>query len=565
MSRTRSGSGRGIAVPPPCGLRQNTRRSPFVAVALATILVIQSPAFAHNESVHQRMTDYAYHVMLAAKAHADGSEMSERLRILLDRLATDDPGLHSFYSDAGQAVERLRALKSGLPVDTTTCLTPGLVNLVGSGAPDWQLPPGMILTDARMDQVRLPVTVLYGHSTPVCGIDEFWAPSGVLASVNPGTLITRDHTGQTLGYWAAAPDKEVSDWVLRSTTLDVLQNPVVISGIGAGVSVSVSVACALACGLFPIACAACPFAAVGAGGLVIDEITSIDADSLESEDYVGFGHFIDMKSTPAHQTFFDEKPGKFMERAGPAGVPDPTELLVTMIFDLAGVHINHHGSLGPKNYEIVLGSSGGMGSDFHRNTTARGAMEWESPKVPHLQLTPVDNLGMFGYLGAKAGKGTPREAMRLGWPLHAIGDASVPMHAVGASGYGHRPYEDSVEMVYDKLVGSANLGASLDTVGEVMVRALVWRNFIQNWRSTHASTEVPVRDLVTAVAATTLQKANAQPAVFKADKSLVYIVDQDSATAAYDNPAMAVIQRDLLIEGIAAKLAFLVSVTEVNP
>ena len=61
------------------------------------------------------------------------------------------------------------------------------------------------------------------------------------------------------------------------------------------------------------------------------------------------------------------------------------------------------------------------------------------------------------------------------------------MHAVGASGYGHRPYEDAVDMVYNNLVGSSSTPASLSTVTEVLVRALKWRTFIQNWRSAHAA------------------------------------------------------------------------------
>jgi hypothetical protein len=95
---------------------------------------------------------------------------------------------------------------------------------------------------------------------------------------------------------------------------------------------------------------------------------------------------------------------------------------------------------------------------------------------------------------------------------------------------------------------------------------LKWRTFIQNWRAAHGNTtEVPVRDLVTAVAATTRQKAAAQPAVFKPDLSIVYVLDEDLATAGYVTPAMAAIQRDLVIEAIAAEMAFLVSVTEVTP
>jgi hypothetical protein len=530
---------------------------------LAAVLAL--PVQAHNEPVHQAMTDYAYHVLLAGERFAQGGRMSARLRSALSSLEKSNPGLTKFYADAAAAAPKLRALASGLPLDTTPCISPPLIALFGGVQPNWALPSGTTLDTLPMRRVRLPVTVHWGHGAAACAIDDTYAPSGELASVNPGTLATRDYTGQTLGYWAAAPDKETKDWVLRSTTLEALQNPVVLAGIGASVTVAVSAVCILACGLFPPACVACPFVAVGAGGIVMDEIASIDADSLESEDYVGFGHFVDMKPTPASPAFFDSKPGKFMERAGPAGVPDTTEDLVTILFDLGGIHVNHAEAQAPKNYQTILGASGAIGTDFHRNSTARTPSQWETPTIPHLQLTAVDNLAMFGYREARANKGTPLEAKRLGWPLHAIGDASVPMHAVGASGYGHRPYEDSVAMVFDQLVGSGSTAASVSAIGQVVQRAFKWRKFIQDWRALNATSEVPVRDLVTAVAEATRAKASAKPAVFKAAASIVYIVDEDGATAMYDNSAMAAIQRDLVLEGIAAELAFLMSVTEVAP
>lgn len=537
-----------------------------LSLVLAASLAFPFPARAHNEAVHQRMTDYAYHVLLAAAMFSQRGPMSKRLRTALQRLEMANPGLTRLYADAAVAVPKLRALPSGLPLDPTPCVTPFLVTLFGGAAPDWQLPSGASLDTLPMRFVRLPVGIHYGYGVPVCAIDENYAPSGELSSLDAsGNFTRRDHTGVTLGYWAAAPDKETKDWVLRSTTLEVLQNPAVVAGIGASVTVAVSAACVLACGLFPPACVACPFVAVGVGGDVIDEITSIDADSLESEDYVGFGHFIDMKPTPASPPPFDAKPGKFMQRAGPNGVPDITEDLVTLLFDLGGIHVNHAEAQAPTNYQIVLGASGAIGDDFHRNSKVRSPAQWETPTIPHLQLTPVDNLAMFGYEEAKANKGTPLEAKRLGWPLHAIGDASVPMHAVGASGYGHRPYEDAVEMVYDALVGSGSAAASVNAISQVMLRALKWRKFIQDKRALHGTTEVPVRDLVTAVAANTRQKAAAQPGVFNAAASLAYILDEDGAVAAYDNPAMAAIQRDLLLEGIAAELAFLLSMTEVTP
>ena len=150
------------------------RRSPALVALLTVMIAAPSPALAHNESVHQRMTDYAYHVMLAAKARAEGGDMSERLRVLLQRLEKEHPGMKQFYAAAGTSVRQLREMKSGLPVDETSCVTQGLIALVGGGAPNWELPSGTTITDARMEDVRLPVTKDYGYGTPVCGLDEGW-------------------------------------------------------------------------------------------------------------------------------------------------------------------------------------------------------------------------------------------------------------------------------------------------------------------------------------------------------------------------------------------------------
>lgn len=539
-------------------------RSSKVALVMAALLLLGPAARAHNEPVHQRMTDYAYHVLVAAAAFRESGPMSERLRVMLTQLAERDPAFRELFKDAARARPKLLGLKSGLPDDATPCASAYLTGLFSGPTPNWNLPPDTPLAELPMSEVWMPITVHYGHGAASCAIDENWVPSGELSSVNPGGFLGRDHTGVILGYWAAAPDKETKDWVLRSTTLEVLQNPAVVSGLGLGATVTVSAVCALICGFFPVSCALCPAVGVGAGAAVVDEITSIDADSLESEDFVGFGHFIDMKPNAPGLSFFDEKPAKLIERAGPDGLPDATELLVTALFDLGGLHVNHSESLAPKNYEIVLGA-GPIGADFHPNTVPRAPSQWEGPTAAHLQLTAVDNLGSFGYGEARSLRGTAQEAYRLGWPLHALGDASVPMHAVGASGYGHRPYEDAVDMVFDALVGSNSTGMSVETVRQVLERALVWRQLIRDWRALHDSTEVPIRDLVTAVAETTRQRSMAQPEVFKPDASLRYILDQDAAIAAYDNPAMAAFQRDLLIEGIAAELAFLISYTEVAP
>lgn len=532
-------------------------------VFLSLLMVLPLPSRAHNESVHQRMTDFAYHVLLAGARYDEGGEMAGRLRSALDNLSQADPEFATLFAAAAAAVPRLQAIQSGLPLDLAPCDADALGVLFDGESPDWMLPDGTALNELPLGQVRLPVGISYGYGVTVCDINKDYEPSGLLDSVNPGPLDERDHTGVTLGYWAASPDKETKDWILRSTTLETLQNPAVLAAVAASVSVQVSALCVLACGFFPPACIACPIVAIGSAGVVIDEITSIDADSLESEDYVGFGHFIDMKPVPAAPTQYDIRPAKLSERAGPNGIPDLTEDLVTLLFDIGGIHVNHAESLAPTNYQITTGGSGVTGPDFHPNSIARTAQEWEISTVPHMQLTAVDNLSLFGYEQSKQGGTT--QARRLGWPLHALADATVPMHAVGASGYGHRPYEDRVEMVFDSMVGAGTIAASAATVADVMQRTLRWRKFIEGMRIMRGTTEVPVRNLVTAVAAVTRLRAAALPAVYQAQLSLLYLTDEDAAIAGYDTATLNAAQRDLLLEGIAAEAAFLIAVTEVAP
>jgi hypothetical protein len=449
-----------------------------------------------------------------------------------------------------------------LPDDSTPCLDPAAAAVLGA-VPDWQLAANTTLAETSLGNLHLAPDTAYANNNASCGFDASWTPSGILADVNPATVNSGDHTGVTLGYWTSSPDNLAQDWVFRSTTLETLQNPAVAAAIGAGTSALISVACAIACGLMPFLCPLCPAIALGGGIAVIDEITSVDADHIQDADlFSGLGHFVDMKQSPANA--FDEKPGKLDERAGLTGQPDSMELMLTAAFDLGGLHVNFSSSDGPHNYEIL------SGADFHTDSVPRVAPDWETETGAHIFYTPVDNLAKFGWDKFVADKDllfTTETAHDLAWPLHAIGDATVPMHVLGTSGDGHRPYEDLVEMKWDELVKSSNKSQSLSTITGVVTRAPAWRNLILSWRAAHNnSPDVPIRDLVTAVAAQTLAKAKATPNIFKSGASVDYFLgSKSSAEAQYDNAAMAAIQRDLIIDAIAATLAFLTSTAEELP
>lgn len=548
------------------------RRSKSITLLVLLGLVFgQMPLEAHNAPVHQKMTDYAYEVMLAMQKYLQKNplELPTDVDVLLKRLADQNPELKTLYGDAAKAVNRLRQLPSGLPDDWTPCQSPVKIAALGV-FPDWMLAPNTTLAQTELGALRFAVTTDYAVTSSDCGINLSWKPSGVLAKSNPPAPSHRDHTGVTLGYWASTPDNLADDWVFRSTTLKTLQNPAVAASIGVGVSVAVSLACAALCGLMPALCPACPAIAVGAGKDIIDEIDNPDPEHLtDASLFTGLGHFIDMKPSPANA--FDEKPGKNSERAGPAGDPDATELIVMAGFDLLGLHVNFDASDAPHHYEILSGGDG------HANSVPRTAPDWETATAAHIDFTPVDNLAKFGwgnFVAANLVPGLPGQtaaAHDLAWPLHAFGDATVPMHVVGTSGEGHRPYEDVADMAFDDSMGSDpkvpnDSALSLQIVGKIVTRTLAWRTFIQNWRAANSSTDVPVRDMVTLLAKQTLIKSQAHPDVFNAKASAIYLlVSKSDAEQAYDTPAMAAIQRDLNIDGIAAMLAFLMSATEVVP
>src|SRR5262245_50754625 len=238
----------------------------LVALLVALVSNTAAPVWAHNERVHQLITDYAYHVALAMSQFPPSS--GTQPPVLLNELAallTEHPELGTFYVAAHAAVPKLRALPSGLPEEHKPCIDVGLIPLVhfkANAMLDWLLPAKLSLEQRPLSAVIYPVAANYNAENVACGIDKHYEPGGALTAINPGTKSTspptpletftsRDHTGVTLGYWAAGPDRELEDWVFRSTMLEDFQNPAVLAAIAVGTTGLVSLGCVLACGVFP--------------------------------------------------------------------------------------------------------------------------------------------------------------------------------------------------------------------------------------------------------------------------------------------------------------------------
>jgi hypothetical protein len=114
-------------------------------------------------------------------------------------------------------------------------------------------------------------------------------------------------------------------------------------------------------------------------------------------------------------------------------------------------------------------------------------------------------------------------------------------------------------------VGSSDNAVSAATIQAVVQRGLVWRKTIQQWRTQNGQPqEIPVRDLVTALATQTHAKGLAVPGLYQPSASLEDQFGSSAlAQALYDTPAIAAFQRDTVIDGMALKLAILVSLGEV--
>ena len=290
----------------------------------------------------------------------------------------------------------------------------------------------------------------------------------------------------------------------------------------------------------------------------LDSLVPIIGD-IKSDDIVGMSHHIDI---PLGNKDYDDTSGLLTVRAGPLGVPGALELFAIAGADAAGVTVRYDDSNAPKNYDVA-NAQDGLPNSKHRD-----AADWEFLPFPHLPMPPVDNLAWYGNGQYSAPPGN-FNTKYLGYVLHALADASVPMHVAGAFGWGHRPYEDAVTVLQSLPDASLLRGrrqtepARLNNI--VLPRAEAYYKIISDWRAQnpgHAS-DVPVRALVTAVAQTSWSIAQTDPSLFNDALSVVYLASGDTATLIYT--LKSAVMQQLTDEAVAASIAFLVATGEVLP
>lgn len=552
------------------------------------MLLGSAPAGAYNTKTHQNVVEMSYGLMRAA--NAPGPE----------KVTPDNPppGYAEFESAMGEAVEFWRDQASGLPPHAATCTSDGDRKQVTAAS------------SQCLQAVGIAIDGGWIKDPGDCPIVSDWAPGGFLNDLDPlhpppTPHTDGDHTGNILGFWSRGPDQNIDDAHLWFRATNALGLGTMLGagkvGFEAGVtSILVPIYCAA-----QVICDALSFFDLcspskdcfeqaqhdsssvdvidDAAGLIpgVDDLTDKDFEGL-----TGAWHHVSMN--PGNSNTYDDRQGLFFEEAGP--FPSAIDLAVLIGGDIAGLSIYYDKSDGPKHYQITAGG------DFHPNTIYRDKAAWEAVTLMHLPFEPVDNLGWYGWAKWKA----TGDTAFIGYPLHALADAAAPHHIVGAVGHGHRPFEDATDQRWlwlrhvllpdedqtptslQELIrfGSPQHATQVVQARRILARAFDYRTLILNWRQTHGiAADVPVRDLVTAVAQTSYAYAtdrfstfNTTPWPFNDAASLLYLDDQGAARDQYlyfesqdaelDNDALT---RPLLEEAIAATIAFLTSAAERPP
>jgi hypothetical protein len=246
---------------------------------------------------------------------------------------------------------------------------------------------------------------------------------------------------------------------------------------------------------------------------------------------------------------------------------DPLELVLMAYFDTSGLSVNYDKSDGVANY------TADNANDGMANTIRRGKGDWQFTTIAHTPFEPVNNLAWFGWTHFRDEQIHP--VRMLGWPLHAIGDATVPHHVMGTSAWGHRPFEDSQEQIWSSVWNFkiGQIGTQRPAVERTLRRAFEYWKLIQAWRAANGGTkDIPIRQIVMQIASHTHDYAMAQHVAtggdwpFSMGASTTYLIAKNASIKAYsDTDGAAEKVRPLYEDGMGATIALFVAAAEFFP
>ena len=128
--------------------------------------------------------------------------------------------------------------------------------------------------------------------------------------------------------------------------------------------------------------------------------------------------------------------------------PSGIDQAIMLSGDLLFLNLDASESNGCSRYEITEDET-----SFPRPSDDRADWSWQSETIGHTQYSPIDNFALFGHMRLQSSISEGKFGIGgMGWPLHAIGDVTVPMHVVGTTGWGHRPWEDFIDDTWGPLM-----------------------------------------------------------------------------------------------------------------
>lgn len=555
----------------------------FVLCAGLAVLTTARPAHAYNDQQHQGMVAVAYKAMVAAALEDgcaapidfQGGTPSAGIKDLPDAAVcgANTVGCQADWNEFLRQTERsmrfLRGIDAGLPHDDQC---PALLSTAGNLG---QIPFAVgtqYHRDGGCDLVHARIAPP-GEKTRFCSSPALLCNESSIYQF----LAPDDHTGDLLGYWATEADHDPSTVALGFKPVNPLLGKALDE---ADEAVETGVAAAL----IPIVCAWDYL--FGDGDDCIKHARSLaDAATPLDEingaipvlfprhdfDFLGLWHFIDVVDDDSP---CDDVRGMLYERAGPRRVPDALDVLIMIGTDLGMQYISYDESTGTRLFNITDPGDGDQPSCNRERT------DWEATSLGHTILAPVDNLGLFGWKEfALAGA---RKARSLGWPMHAIGDAVAPHHVLGTTGWGHRPFEDSAEWNWPRVLYqdvtpiSALRVAQYAQLRRILVQGFAYWRRLAELRATRPASAtfnaIPIRAFVTELArqtaadATTVGGLPAWP--LDPTLSVPYWVDQAGSRTysieQYTDADDVVRTRALLERGSAATVAFLTAVAQLG-
>ncbi|HET9958355.1 MAG TPA: hypothetical protein VFQ61_27860 [Polyangiaceae bacterium] len=498
------------------------------AALVAAVAASTAPASAYQHKGHQLTADLAWQVMVATQ-RSDLLTIPDLNVARLDKFpgpGAEPPEWREFILDIDRAIALLSESASGLDVPKASGAK--CKEHLGSATAPYPNPGDV--TGCRLRELQFsPAKEWFDAGEETCPIEKDYTPGGIyeLAHREPiinGSFRTTFDTkfvGTLLGRLATIPDDDV-----KETTLWQLNPALSLPGMAASKSLELGLAVALA---LPV-CIVSLFTGdncwdkakelandVNLAQTLLGSVPG-DPDSRMNEvevggerlDFIGFWHLMQLKpgSTAAANLSFNDVPGLMWEQGGPLGSLGTIDLVGMAFTDINAIHLNVPESNGVRRYEVKSGPS---------QSRSRSDAEWASYPVGHIEMNPLDNLAQAGVSAFTASN---IDLSQLARPLHALGDATVPMHTMGTSGWGHSQFEGAIEGKLREILlqrptdpagkttpyTSAELSTQLEQARRILKDGFRWWKRVRELQRNEPQWGYPIRPFLTELATETANR-----------------------------------------------------------